>query len=65
MAHPKPMALWAGLIAGFMVLGLASLFVGLVVLFLLVGRASWRLPRCGAGGGSELSRRSRLYLPRP
>jgi uncharacterized membrane protein len=39
--NPKPMALWAGLIAGFMVLGLASLFVGLVVLFPLIGHATW------------------------
>jgi uncharacterized membrane protein len=39
--NPKPMALWAGLIAGFMALGLASLFIGLVVLFPLIGHATW------------------------
>jgi len=37
----KPMLLWAGLIAGFMSLGLASLFLGLVLIFPLIGYASW------------------------
>jgi uncharacterized membrane protein len=41
LLNPKPMALWAGLIAGFMVLGVASLFVGLVVAFPLIGYATW------------------------
>jgi uncharacterized membrane protein len=36
-----PMVLWAALIAGFMVLGLATLFVGLVVVFPLIGHATW------------------------
>jgi uncharacterized membrane protein len=39
--NPKPMALWAGLIAGFMMLGLASLLVGLVIAFPLIGHATW------------------------
>ena len=39
--NPKPMLLWAGLIAGLMVLGLATLFVGLVVVFPLIGYATW------------------------
>ena len=39
--NPKPMALWAGLIAGFMVLGIASLFVGLAIAFPLIGHATW------------------------
>jgi uncharacterized membrane protein len=37
----QPMALWAALIAGFMALGIATLFVGLVVMFPLVGHATW------------------------
>lgn len=37
----QAMALWAALIAGFVVLGLASLFVGLVFVFPLVGHATW------------------------
>lgn len=45
MANPKPMALWAGLIAGFMVLGLATLFLGFVVAFPLIGHATWHAYR--------------------
>jgi uncharacterized membrane protein len=41
LLNPKPMALWAGLIAGIMVLGVASLFVGLVIAFPLIGHATW------------------------
>jgi uncharacterized membrane protein len=37
----KPMALWAVLIAAFIVLGIATLFVGLVFAFPLVGHATW------------------------
>jgi uncharacterized membrane protein len=40
-ANPRPMALWAALIAGFMALGIATLFVGLVVAFPLIGHATW------------------------
>lgn len=39
--NPKPLALWAGLIAGFTALGLATLSVGLVVIFPLIGHATW------------------------
>lgn len=39
--NPQPMALWAALIAGFMALGVATLFVGLVFAFPLVGHATW------------------------
>jgi uncharacterized membrane protein len=41
--NPKPMALWAGLIAGFMALGIATIFVGLVFVFPLIGHANTRL----------------------
>jgi uncharacterized membrane protein len=41
ISNPKPMALWAVLIAGFMALGIATLFVGLVVAFPLIGHATW------------------------
>jgi uncharacterized membrane protein len=37
----QPMTLWAALIAGFMALGLATLFAGLVVMFPLIGHATW------------------------
>jgi len=36
-----PMLLWAALIAGYMAIGLATLFVGLVVIFPLLGHATW------------------------
>ncbi len=35
------MLLWAALIAGYMAIGLATLFVGLVVIFPLLGHATW------------------------
>jgi uncharacterized membrane protein len=44
-ANPQPMALWAGLIAGFMALGLATMFVGLVIVFPLIGHATWHAYR--------------------
>ena len=39
--NPKAMALWAALIAGAMVLGFVTLFVGLVIMFPLIGHATW------------------------
>jgi uncharacterized membrane protein len=41
----EAMALWAALIAGAMVLGFATLFVGLVVTFPLIGHATWHAYR--------------------
>jgi uncharacterized membrane protein len=43
--NPKPMALWAALIAGFMILGIATLYVGLVLAFPLIGHATWHAYR--------------------
>ena len=43
--NPKPMALWACLIAAFMALGIATLFVGLVIAFPLIGHATWHAYR--------------------
>jgi uncharacterized membrane protein len=39
--NPKPMLLWSALIAGFTILGLMTLFVGLIVAFPLLGYATW------------------------
>lgn len=39
--NPQPMALWAVLIAGFMACGIATLFVGLIFAFPLIGHATW------------------------
>lgn len=36
-----PMLLWAAIIAGYMVLGFATLFIGLIVIFPLLGHATW------------------------
>ncbi len=41
LANPKPMALWAGLIAVMMIAGFSTLFVGLVLAFPLIGHATW------------------------
>ena len=35
------MALWAALIAGAMLLGFVTLFFGLVIMFPLIGHATW------------------------
>jgi uncharacterized membrane protein len=45
LLNPKPMALWAGLIAAFMALGIATLFIGLVLAFPLIGHATWHAYR--------------------
>jgi uncharacterized membrane protein len=39
--NPKPMALWAALIAALMTAGFATLLVGLIVVFPLIGHATW------------------------
>ncbi len=39
--NPKPMALWAVLIAGLMAAGFATCLVGLIVVFPLIGHATW------------------------
>jgi uncharacterized membrane protein len=41
LANPRPMLLWAALIAVLMAVGFATLLVGLVVVFPLVGHATW------------------------
>ncbi|HTH15916.1 MAG TPA: DUF2189 domain-containing protein [Magnetospirillum sp.] len=43
--NPRPMALWAFLIAMFTLMGLALFFVGLVVTLPLIGHASWHAYR--------------------
>jgi uncharacterized membrane protein len=39
--NPKPMALWAALVVALMAAGFATLLVGLVVVFPLIGHATW------------------------
>jgi uncharacterized membrane protein len=45
MANPKPMLLWAAIIVGLMLLGTATAFVGMLVIFPLLGYASWHAYR--------------------
>lgn len=45
LANPLPMALWAALILGFTLLGLASLLLGLVAVLPMLGHASWHAYR--------------------
>lgn len=41
LTHPVPMALWAFLIMGLSLLGILSLFIGLIVIVPMLGHASW------------------------
>ena len=41
LKNPLPMALWGALIAGFILLGISTAFVGFVVAFPLIGHATW------------------------
>jgi len=43
--NPRAMLLWAALIAGLMVLGMATVFIGLIIAFPLIGHATWHAYR--------------------
>jgi uncharacterized membrane protein len=45
MAHPLALAVWAFVLMGFSVLGMASLFLGLVWVVPMLGHASWHAYR--------------------
>ena len=45
VSNPKPMLLWAALIAGFIMLGILTLGVGLLIAFPLIGHATWHACR--------------------
>lgn len=45
LLNPRPMALWAALIAGFVAAGLVTLGLGLIVIFPLIGHATWHAYR--------------------
>lgn len=44
-ANPGAMIVWAGLIAGLMVVGFVTWFIGLVILFPVLGHATWHAYR--------------------
>lgn len=48
----KPLALWAALIAGFITMGIATLSLGLVMIFPLIAHATWHAYRELTGGKS-------------
>ncbi len=43
--NPRPMLLWAALIAGFVTLGIMTMCAGLIVVFPLMGHATWHAYR--------------------
>jgi len=45
MAHPLPLALWAGLLMALTVLGMATALVGLIVIAPWLSHASWHAYR--------------------
>jgi uncharacterized membrane protein len=45
LTHPMPMVLWAFLIMGLSMVGILSLFIGLVVIVPMLGHASWHAYR--------------------
>ncbi len=45
LTHPMPMVLWAFLIMGLSLMGILSLFIGLIVIVPLLGHASWHAYR--------------------
>lgn len=45
LVNPRPMTLWAALIAGFVLVGIATLGAGLVLIFPLLGHATWHACR--------------------
>jgi uncharacterized membrane protein len=45
LMHPLPMVLWAFLIMGFTLLGLMSLFLGLILIIPMLGHGSWHAYR--------------------
>jgi uncharacterized membrane protein len=53
LASPRAMALWAALIAGFVVLGIATIGAGLIVAFPLLGHATWHAYRDVVGASTR------------
>ena len=50
--NPRPMILWAWLVGVFVAVGIATFFVGLIVIFPLLGHATWHAYREVFGKGS-------------
>lgn len=54
--HPGPMLLWAWLIAVLIAIGFATLFIGLIVVFPLIGHATWHAYRTLIAGETNSTR---------
>lgn len=52
LRNPAPMTLWAALIAAMMALAFATLFLGMIVVFPLIGHATWHAYRNLIGAAS-------------
>jgi uncharacterized membrane protein len=64
LKNPWPMALWAILIAGFILLGIATAFLGFIVAFPLIGHATWHAFRSLVADRVIGSPDRSLYPPR-
>jgi uncharacterized membrane protein len=56
VSHPGPMLLWAWLIALLTALGIATLFLGLIIVFPLIGHATWHAYRTIVAGEGPSAR---------
>jgi uncharacterized membrane protein len=56
MSYPGPMLLWAWLIAVLTAAGIATLFLGLIVVFPLIGHATWHAYRTIVAGEAPSTR---------
>lgn len=59
MTNPRPMALWALIVAGLLMIGSAPLLVGLAVVMPILGHASWHLYRRTVVPSGEMNPPSR------
>jgi uncharacterized membrane protein len=56
VSYPGPMLLWAWLIAVLVAIGVATLFVGLIIVFPLIGHATWHAYRTIVAGEEPSTR---------
>jgi uncharacterized membrane protein len=65
MANPRPMALWALIVAGLLMVGSVPLLVGLAIVMPVLGHASWHLYRQIIGSSGEIPRLQELETSAP
>jgi uncharacterized membrane protein len=65
MANPRPMALWALIVAGLLMVGSVPLLVGLAIVMPVLGHASWHLYRQTIGSSGEIPRLQELETSAP